>query len=477
MIRNYFLVLMSLWGVTVKAQNYHAIQGSPYAGGLGIHNNPASRLMSPFQWDLTLIGVQAKSSTNVFTIYNYSLLSNPAKSQYQLKGGDMKRFGALSVNLNLLNAAFALNRRTVIAFGANVKSVTNLSSSKYNFIDTLGNTGDFFRINNPGNTYKARITSASWVEIYAGYSHTLIDDEAKRINAGITVKVNKGLSGARGELHEGAFRRLANNLYNISGGAVEYRYSSNYDRWKKNNSTSENLHEFIQYTEGGISFDAGFEYVIKPYVARVFKDEDDYYDYDWKIGLSLLDAGYTQYRYGLQSRYATSPKTSITNQQLDSKFDSTITSMAIFNDSAATVVDNFTAISGVFKIINPMRIVLNIDRFIYRNIYINADISINMPASLLKKWYSVHEMNLLTITPRWETSRYGFYLPIQVTNTKRFWIGGAFKAGPLLFGIHNWANLFTKNTIQNGGGYIALIIRNLAAIPKKYDRRLDCPAF
>ena len=123
-----------------------------------------------------------------------------------------------------------------------------------------------------------------------------------------------------------------------------------------------------------------------------------------------------------------------------------------------------------------MRIVLNIDRFIYRNIYINADISINMPASLLKKWYSVHEMNLLTITPRWETSRYGFYLPIQVTNTKRFWIGGAFKAGPLLFGIHNWANLFTKNTIQNGGGYIALIIRNLAAIPKKYDRR-DRPAF
>ena len=130
MIRNYFPVLMLIWGVTVKAQNYHAIQGSPYAGGLGIQNNPASRLMSPFRWDLTLIGVQAKSSTNIFTIYNYSLVSNPAKSQYQLNGGDMKRFGVLSANLNLVNAAIALNRRTAIAFGANIKSVTNLSSSQ-----------------------------------------------------------------------------------------------------------------------------------------------------------------------------------------------------------------------------------------------------------------------------------------------------------------------------------------------------------
>ena len=60
-------------------------------------------------------------------------------------------------------------------------------------------------------------------------------------------------------------------------------------------------------------------------------------------------------------------------------------------------------------------------------------------------------------------------------HTDRFWVGGAFKAGPLLIGLHNWANLFSKNSLQNGGGYVALIIRDLKSISKRYDKRLNCP--
>ncbi|MCW3118921.1 MAG: hypothetical protein JWM28_3003 [Chitinophagaceae bacterium] len=475
MIRNFLLFVTMINVFAVKAQNYHAIQGSPYAGSLGVHNNPASMLMTPFKWDVSILGVQGKSSTNLFTIYNYSLLSKPANSQYQINSGDKKRFAMLSFNVNLLNARIALNRKAAIAFGLNIKSTSNLSTSPYNFIDTLKSTGDFFKINNPEDIYSGKITSASWMEIYASYSRTVIDDDAKRINAGVTIKVNKGLSGARGELNNGSFQRTGDNRYHINGGGLDYLYSSNYDRWDKNNSAGSNISNFLRYTEGGISFDAGLEYLVKPNVVKVFGDEDDYYDYEWKLGLSLLDAGYTQYQYGNQSRHASNVKSGITNVQMDTKFDSTITSVAIFNDSVATMVDNFTGMAGGFKIINPMRMVLNIDRFVYKNFYVNAEISLNVPGSWLKKWYYVHEMNLLTVTPRWETAKFGVYLPIQVTNTRRFWIGGAFKAGPLLVGIHNWANLFAKNTIQNGGGYIALVIRNLKSISKKYDKRLNCP--
>ena len=67
---------------------------------------------------------------------------------------------------------------------------------------------------------------------------------------------------------------------------------------------------------------------------------------------------------------------------------------------------------------------MNVDRFIYKNFYINAELSFNVPGSLLKKWYTMHEMNLLTVTPRWETAKFGIYLPVQVTNTSRFLIGG-----------------------------------------------------
>jgi len=477
MIRYYLLLLIVLLKmVSLEAQNYHAVQGSPYAGSLGVHNNPASILMAPFKWDLTLIGIQEKSSTNLFTIYNYSLLSNPYRSQYSINGGEYKRFSNLSLNLNLLNARIALGRQAAIAFGVNLKSYSNVSSSAYNFSDTLLRTGEFFKINQPNQTYSAKFNSSSWAEIYASYARTIIDNDAVRLNAGITVKVNKGLSGATARLEDARYQELANNRYNIAGGYLEYIYSSNFDHWQKNNPASTNISNLVRYSNGGASFDAGVEYLIKPQELVNFDDEDNYYDYEWKFSLSLLDAGFTRYRSGDKSRGVSGINPAISNADLDNKFDSTITSLKIFNDSLSTIATSFVAINSTYNIINPMRVVLNVDRFVYKNFYVNAELSLNVPDSWIKKWRNIKEMNLFTVTPRWETRRFGIYLPMQYTNTDRFWIGGAFKAGPLLIGVHNWANLFSKKSFQNGGGYIALIIHNPGSISKRHDKRLDCPS-
>ena len=87
----------------------------------------------------------------------------------------------------------------------------------------------------------------------------------------------------------------------------------------------------------------------------------------------------------------------------------------------------------------------------------------------------VNDLNLVTITPRWETRTLGAYLPIQYNSNNQFWIGGAFKAGPLLIGVHNWARIFSKSAAQNGGGYVALIFRSLKNTQSKKDKKLDCP--
>src|SRR3984893_7738009 len=77
--------------IPLVAQNYHAVQGSSYAGSLGIANNPSSMLSTPFRWDVTLAGAQFKASTNVLTIYKFSLLSPSKQSQYAINQGDYKR--------------------------------------------------------------------------------------------------------------------------------------------------------------------------------------------------------------------------------------------------------------------------------------------------------------------------------------------------------------------------------------------------
>ncbi|MGC4034675.1 MAG: DUF5723 family protein [Chitinophagaceae bacterium] len=467
-----FIFLVKI--VSIHAQDYHAIQGSSYAGSLGVHNNPASIVMTPVKWDVTLFGLQGKSSSSLITVYDYSLLSNPYNSRYYFTGGDYKRFSDLAVNLNLLNTRIALNRQSGIAFGVNLKSYSNISTSQYNFIDTLKSTGDFFKINNPGNYYSAKGSSSTWAEVYLTYARTILDDDAKRLNAGVTVKVTKGLSGAAAKLEGGGYQQIANNRYTVTSGYLEYVYSSNFDQWQKNAAASENIRNFMKYTYGGLSFDAGVEYIIKPQELPAY-DDDNYYDYDWKIGVSLLDIGFNQYKGGNKSVSASGVDPTITNVGLDNKFDSTITTLQQFNDSLSTIVSNFTILNSGFKVINPMRLVVNIDRHLSGNFYVNGDLSLNVPSAWLSKWRTVKQINLLTVTPRWENRRFGIYMPIQYNTNNQFWIGGAFKVGPLLLGIHNWANVFTFNSLHNGGGYIALIIRNPAGISKRFDKRLNCP--
>ena len=85
------------------------------------------------------------------------------------------------------------------------------------------------------------------------------------------------------------------------------------------------------------------------------------------------------------------------------------------------------------------------------------------------------DFTLLAVTPRWETKSLGAYLPLQVTTEGRVWLGGAFKAGPLLLGLHNWANLFSKHKLQNGGFYLAIVIKPGKGFLTKEEKKYTCP--
>ncbi|MEP6748440.1 MAG: hypothetical protein ABJB86_11985 [Bacteroidota bacterium] len=462
----------------VNAQNYQAIQGSSYAGALGVHNNPASIVNTPFSWDVVLLGAQLKNSTNAFSIHDYSYLSSPANSLYHIDNGQYSRKTNIDFNLNLLNARIALNRKSSIAFGANIRSYTNLQTSDYNYSDTSRGAADFLKINQGITSVNGKLLSSSWLEVYISYARTLSDNEFGRLNAGISVKVSRGISGAYANIDNVNFSQTTQNntpAYSISSANILYGYSATYDHWQSSNSASQNVKELLSNAEGGASFDAGIEYLIKAQGTTSFNDEEDYFDYDWKIGLSLLDIGGSQYKYGTQSRMVSGIKTNIIGLTLDKTFDSTVNSVSRFNDSLATLV-NIAQAQGKFTVINPMRMVVNVDHYLTGNFYINGELSVNIPLTSLKKGYlQVKEINLLTITPRWERKRYGFYLPIQFNNQHQFWMGAAVKAGPLLLGVHNLANLFGKTSTQNGGGYVALILRAPKGLHGKTDKRLDCP--
>jgi len=475
------ILLGLLFSVKTSAQDYHAIEGSPFAGSLGVANNPASILMTPYPWDITLFSFQLKTATNAITFHNLSLLHPGGTSQYSWDGGNKKRYMDYNFNLHLFNIRLALNKKVAVAGGLNLRSYATVQTGLGNYSDSLQNMNQFFNVNE-NTTYNIHGASSSWLEGFLTYSRTLWDNEVSRLNGGVTLKVMRGISGAFAQLNGASVERSvsgAQTIYFLNAGNARYGYSSNYDRWLNGRSTTQNLTSFLGKTRNGAALDLGTEYLVKTQAVTNYLNEAvAYYDYEWKIGVSLLDVGRNTYAFGSQSRAASNPKSNVSDSTLNAKFDNP-GSLAGFNDSLATIVNNISTPGGVFNIWNPTRLVINVDRPLQNNFAINANLSLNLSGSNAKKGttFFVKEMNLLNLTPRWETRRWGLYLPVQVTTNGKFWIGGAAKAGPLLFGVHNWTNVFLKNKIQNGGFYMALIIRPGHGFAEKEDKRYDCPKY
>jgi hypothetical protein len=467
------LLLVHLHGYT---QNYYAIQGSNYAGSLGIGNNPASIVNTPYKWDVAIIGAQAKNATNGIIIENYSLFSDPNKSQYRFPEGDYRRYAYGDYNVNLLNTRFALNRRQAIGFGVNLRGYAQLSSGPVRFVDTLKNVGDFFDLGNYNRKLYGDLIHSSWIEFFVTWAQTIWDRPDARLNAGITAKISRGISGAYLNVLNGSVAQtIHGNTYDYTMQDVfaEYGYSSNYDTWQKEKSTNQNVRDFINHSRAGFSFDLGVEYMIKPgQISSVF-DDDDYYDYDWKIGLSLLDLGFNQFKYGKESRILNGFQNNITDTVLDQQFDD-IGKLQEFNERVIGVAGTIQQPTGFFHVINPARLVLNVDHYITGAWYVNGNASLNL-SSLSGSQWRLTELNMLTITPRWETKRWGFYLPVQFNTKEKVWVGGAVKLGPLLLGVHNLGTVFSKNKMQNGGAYLALVIRPGKSTSNRTDKRLDCP--
>jgi len=217
------------------------------------------------------------------------------------------------------------------------------------------------------------------------------------------------------------------------------------------------------------------EYLVKSQELTTVYDDVTYNDYEWKIGVSLLDLGANNFTYGSESRSVASLKEDVSGTVLNEKFRD-VENLASFNDSLATIVGETNALTGNYSIMNPARAVVNVDRYLTGNFYLNGELSVNLVPESSKK-LALRETKLLTITPRWETRRIGFYLPFEYTTRGNFWVGAALKAGPLLVGTHNLLNAFAPNKTLGGGAYIALIIRPWNESSQGRNKQYDCPPY
>lgn len=489
-IRNYLLIAGLLLYNCSIAQNYQAINGSRYAGSLSSSNNPAGIIYVPYSWDITPFAVQLKHSTNTFKINNFSLLSKPDKIKFAAVNGVEKRFLYANQDIRLLNTRIRLHDKAAIAFGANIRNYVYTSSSKSNWQDTAFSLADYLKINLDHRPLSADAAGSTWAELYASYAQTIFDDGYKVFNAGITVQLNRSIAGLYGKLNNANYATAIVNkpIYLLTTGSLQYGYSANVDNVDSNKTANANARAILQNNSYSLGADIGFEYIFRTERnIRLDDDQQDDFAYNTKIGISLMDLGSNKFGHGRMSSLAIAGLPGITDTLLENKFNSFL-SVNNFNDSLASISTSFSALNGNFFIYKPTRLVINIDKHIADDFYLNAELTIPILPTIAKSTLFIRDINLLAITPRWETKTFGAYLPILLNTRQQLWVGAAFKVGPLLLGTHNLANLFGKNTVQSGGLYLAFTIRpgkkqdgkgqNLKDKPSRQSKRkLTCPSF
>jgi hypothetical protein len=472
------------WASVAGAQNYQAIHGSSQAGGLGAANNPASIVHVPFAWDITPFSVQAKQATNAFTIKGYSLLSVPKNVEVHANLGEMKRFLFANQDIHLFNGRIRLDPKQAIAFGANIRVYTHAKVTSFNWQDSIASLRSFIRINTQNVPLTGEVRSMAWAEIFGTYARTIRDDADNILNAGVTIKVTRGLGAMYADIKEIGIRSATVNGkpgFILPSGQLQYGYSANLDAVEGEGGFGAKMKRLIQPTYSSIGASLGMEYIVP---MELKDDEANEYNYDWKIGVSILDIGFNNYRHSANSRLVLLNRDDVSDSLVERRFEN-INSVEDFNDSVATIGTS-TPLSGDFQVYQPARLVVNVDKHLTGRFFLNSEISILLASLGAPTKYVMRDINMLAVTPRYETKTLGLYLPVTVTSQRQFWIGGAFKTGPLLFGVHNWANLFGKSKIQNGGLYLALTFRpgkkhdgtsrtRYRKMSKAERRQLECP--
>jgi hypothetical protein len=457
-----FLLSLPLW--IVKAQGYQALHGSAFTGSTAVFNNPASSVHSAYKWDLTLFSAQVKLSNNGIYLKNFTL-SNHDSAELAYKNGFHSGFVHTNVDASLLNFLYKIDNQHAVTIGLRARSYNHFKTMPFQYADSVNSLNSFLITNRNTPYLQGFGTHTGWLQADLNYSQVLFTNSYSKLSGGITLQIMKGLSGAFTKLNKISYlesKTTTDTSYLFTGGSGTFAYSGNYD-----NTTAK---EFFKSALNSVGLSMGIEYMTYNTDANAIGNHN--LNYDWKVGISLMDLGGNSFRPSTASGQYYDPNTSLSDADFDNKL-SGAQDMNAFKDSLKTIFTNNADITDNFRTSNPTRLIVNIDKNLGNHLYINGELSMNFFATSGHARLRTRELNLLTVTPRWETIGFGAYLPVQYNTQGQLWVGMAIKAGPLVLGFHNLGLLFKKDPVLNGGGYLLLSIHPFSR--KKILSKMDCP--
>lgn len=443
------VLLFILSSFCVKAQSYVGFLTDNYSGVNSVISNPANITDSRFKLDINLVGSSFLAGNDYYGVN----VMDAFKDDYSFdtdaeKSPTSDNNAAINVDIMGPSFMFNLNKKSSIAVFTRLRSMTNINEINGTTIDDLDNdASEDFNINEGD----FNIFTHAWAEFGVTYARTLMQKEQHFLKGGFTIKyLQGGGSGyARGKNVSVDYDADGTDLGGgettgniISSGEISYGRSDDFDNED---------YEFELTDASGFGVDLGFVYEWRPnhadYVETNSKGDSyvrkDKNKYKLKLGLSITDLGGITYDDGLDDTYNIDNPTGVSEDDISDAddFDDILNSFYTLEESSNGIKANL-----------PTALHFNADWNFNGKFYVNLNTDFSLTAK--GKDDASRILNVVSLTPRYESRGFSFYLPLSVIEYNGFQAGAGLRFGPLYLGSGSVLSVLTSDNTKGADFYM-----------------------
>lgn len=481
-------MLILCTATAAQAQMFPGYNTSQYAGVHAIPFNPALGAGTRYRWDVNIVGADVKAGNTYIRALKSSLLSGDKLVRnvdwFPDSNATQKQYGWGSADLMLPSVLYSIDERQSVAFTWRIRG-----SAYGGGMQTT--TANFFALDYPNprffdRTFADEYGAAfghSWNEFGFSYSRIIKDQGDHRWKAGVTLKYLGGQAAAYGVGRDASFLFEDRTRADINSGRFFFAYDQGQDDWDKDNVMA----NYSPFQNPGIGADIGVVYEWRPDndgLNTIHEGGDWNPDADtWKarVGVSIVDIGGISYSKSSASADLDMRGQDVPVSLLNKRKEESIRAWT------TRLAGMFTPLETDDKFYMNLPTSLNLmgDYNIDGRFFVSASATVALNGGK-KDDHKTTALTQLQITPRWESTYLGAYLPFQVNRFGQADAGVVLRAGPLVIGSASiFTNLF-RETINHADVFVALRIipirfnkwswdKGNGGIFRKKRNQLGCP--
>ncbi|GGB23184.1 DUF5723 family protein [Puia dinghuensis] len=443
----YFLLLTTFFGLTASSQSFIGYGYDNYAGVNALILNPGTLADSRYKVNVNIFSISALGGNNMYEMDRSRLLSLKfshlaAGSGYYKANNTADKY--LYTNLDILgpSATINLTRKDALGLLTRVRVIGNEYNLGNPLFQLLGDANpNFYNTNIVNRSFQVK--TAAFAEAGISYGRVLFKDDRAEIKLGITGKYVIGL--AYGSLSSGPLvlnLQPGNFIANIQAD-VTAQYSGNLDQVGNGASLSDIVNKRSGH---GLGLDIGFVYELKsskdPNTAKL------------RLGLSVTDIGSVNFANSPNSQQYTITATGHNAAEFQKQNGESLSAYFTRLKAAGLVVVKAAAPSANVSL--PTAIHFNVDYEIFKRLYINGDVLLNMLST--SNPVTPNYVTTFTATPRLEKKWVSIYSPVSYSVNGQLNWGAGIRLGPVFAGSGSILSSMLKNRIQSADAHVGLTI-------------------